>query len=62
MAEVPFDKLKGDERQWAIEDAANCLKRFAKINRKENKALLKAARQYLRDEIADSKKTLNETS
>lgn len=62
MSQVPFEKLKGDERQWAIEGAAGTLKEFAKLNRKENKSLLQAARQYLKDEIADSKATLKQTS
>jgi hypothetical protein len=62
MAEIPFDKLKGEERQWRIESAARTLKDYAKLKRKENTALLKAAREYLKEEIADSKKTLNETS
>jgi hypothetical protein len=62
MAEVPFEKLKSDEKRWAIENAARTLKEFAKLNRKENKSLLQAARQYLKDEIADSQKTLKQTT
>ena len=62
MAQVPFEKLKGDERQWAIEGAARTLKEYAKLLRKENKPLLNAARKYLKDEIADSEKTLDQTS
>lgn len=49
-------KLKGDEREWAIESAARSLKEFAKIKR--DKPLLKAARAYLKQEIADSQKVL----
>jgi hypothetical protein len=62
MTETPFEKLKGDERQWRIEDAARTLKGFAKLKRKENKALLNAARDYLKQEMSDSKKTLDMTS
>jgi hypothetical protein len=62
MAQIPFEKLKVDERQWAVEGAATTLKEYAKLKRKENKPLLKAARQYLEDEISDSKKTLKETT
>jgi len=62
MAEIPFEKLKGQERLWATEEAARTLKQYAKLKRKKNSALLKAARQYLKEEIADSKKTLADTS
>jgi hypothetical protein len=37
MAEIPFDKLKGEERQWRIESAARTLKDYAKLKRKENR-------------------------
>ena len=53
MIEKPLSKLKGDDRQWAIEGAARTLKEFARIRR--DKPLLKAARAQLRQEIADSK-------
>lgn len=45
-----------DERRYAIEDAARALKKFASIKR--DKELLKAARAYLKQEIADSQKVL----
>ena len=61
-SEIPFDKLKGEERFWKIESAAMTLKDYAKLKRKDNSALLKAARQYLKEEIEDSKKTLKDTS
>jgi len=49
----PLSKLKGDEREWAIESAARTLKEFARIKR--DKPMLKAARAFLKQEIADSK-------
>lgn len=57
MAIVKTDKQQ--EREWAIEDAALTLKSFARIKR--DKPLLKAAREYLKKEIADSKKILKTT-
>lgn len=60
--EIPFEKLKGEERFWKIESAASTLKQYAKLKRKENSTLLKAAREYLKEEIADSQKTLKQTS
>lgn len=42
-----------------IESAARVLKEFAQIKRE--KPLLKAARQYLKQEIKDSQKTLQTT-
>ena len=54
MPEQPLSKLKGDDREWAIESAAKTLKDFARIRR--DKPMLKAARAYLKQEIADSKK------
>lgn len=62
MAEVPFEKLKGEERQWRISDAAETLKRYAALKRKENASLLKAARKELEKQIEDSKKALQKTS
>lgn len=66
MKEVPMAterKLSAikdkQERQWAIEDAARTLKKFASIKR--DKELLKAARAYLKQEIADSQKVLKTT-
>jgi len=56
MADLPLAKLKGDDRKWAIQSAANTLKEFARIRR--DKPLLKAARAYLKQEIADSKKAM----
>lgn len=56
MADRKLASLKGDERQWAIESAARTLKDFAKMRR--DKPLLKAARAYLKQEIADSQKVL----
>lgn len=54
MQQQPLSKLKGDERQWAIESAAQTLKDFVRVKR--DKPMLKAARAYLKQEIADSKK------
>ena len=48
-----------DERRWAIEGAARALKKFASIKR--DKELMKAARAYLKQEIADSQKVLKTT-
>lgn len=62
MAQVPFDKLKGQERQWRIEDAARTLKQFAELKRKENTNLLKAAREELKKEITDSQMALKKTT
>jgi len=62
MAEKPFSQLKGDERLWRIEDAVRTLKRYAELKRKENSALIKAAREELQKEIDDSKKFLATTS
>ncbi|MCH8121177.1 MAG: hypothetical protein IIC00_15825 [Planctomycetes bacterium] len=54
MAEKPLSQLKGDDRDWAISSAADTLKDFARIRR--DKPMLKAARAFLKQEIADSKK------
>lgn len=62
MNQIPFEKLKGEEKQYRIEDAARTLKRYAELKRKDNSALLKAARDYLKQEIADSQKVLKSTS
>lgn len=57
---MPIPKTdKQQEREWAIEDAARTLKNFAKLKR--DKELLKAAREYLKKEIADSQKVLKTT-
>lgn len=56
MPEKPLSQLKGDERGWAIESAARTLKEFARIRR--DKPMMKAARAYLKQEIADSKKAM----
>jgi len=50
---------KEQQRQWEIEDDARTLKNFAKLKR--NKKRLNAAREYLKKEIADSKKVLQTT-
>ena len=57
MAVIKSDKER--EREWAIEDAARTMKAFAKLKR--DQPLLRAAREYLRKEIADSKKVLQTT-
>jgi len=54
-----FGKLKGDEKRWAIESAASTLRSYAKLLR--DKPLLKAAREQLKTEIADSQKALKTT-
>ena len=41
-----------DNKRYLIEDAARTLKRFAAIKR--DKALMKAARAYLKQEIKDT--------
>ena len=56
MPEQPLSKLKGDEREYAIQRAAQTLKDFARIKR--DKPMMKAARAYLKMEIADSKKAM----
>ena len=56
MPEKKLSQLKGDDRQWAIESAARTLKDFARIKR--DTPMLKAARAYLKMEIADSKKAM----
>jgi len=54
---MPITKSeKEQEKEWAIEDAARTLKSYAKLRR--DKPLLKAARAFLRQEIADSKNVL----
>jgi hypothetical protein len=47
-----LDTVKGMDREWMIESAARTLKEFAKVKR--DKALLKAAKAYLKKEIADA--------
>ena len=56
MPHKPLAKLKGDERDWAIESAARTLKEFARI--KKDKPLMKAARAELKKEVADAKKAI----
>jgi len=56
MIHRPISKLKGDERQYAIEDAARTLKDFARI--KKDKPLLKAAREELKREIDFAQKAI----
>ena len=59
MAEKPFAKLNGDEKRWAIESAASTLQGYAKLLR--DKPLLRAARNELKKQIADSQKALKTT-
>jgi len=47
---------KQQELRWKIESAATTLKDFAKLKR--DKKLLKAARAFLKQEIADAQKVL----
>lgn len=56
MAEQPFTKLKGMDRQFTVESAARTLKEFARIKR--DKDLMKAARAELKKELADTKKAM----
>lgn len=56
MQEKPFSQLKGDERRWRIQEAVGTLKSFARI--KKDKALMAAARQALKEEIATSQAVL----
>lgn len=56
MAHKPFAKLKGFDREMAIDNAAHTLKEFARI--KKDKPLLKAARAELKKQIADAKKAI----
>lgn len=56
MSDRPLSKLKGIDRQFAIENAARALKEFARIKR--DKDLLKAARVELKRELADTKKAM----
>lgn len=59
-----LSQAKGsDEKRFMIEDAARTFKRFAEIKReikeiKADKELFKAAREVLRQEIADTKKAM----
>ncbi len=53
-----------DERRFFVEDAARTFKRFAEIKRevkqiKSNPPLLKAVKEILKQEIADTKKAMN---
>ena len=59
MADKKFETLKGDEKRWAVEGAARTLQEYAKILR--DKPLLKAARDELKRQIADSQKALKTT-
>lgn len=54
--EKPYSQMKGDEKRYCIEDAARTLKRYAAI--KKDKALMSAAREELKKEIADSQAAL----
>lgn len=56
MPEKTLSQLKGVAREYAISDAAMTLKSFARIKR--DKPMLKAARAYLKQENADSKKAM----
>lgn len=61
MATKKLETIKDkNERRYLIEDAARTLKQFAALRR--DKPLMKAARKLLRQEIADSKKVLSQTS
>lgn len=53
------ESAKQEERRWKIESAASTLKEFAKLKR--DKKLLKEARDFLKQEIADAKKVLKTT-
>ena len=67
MAGVKLKKLSSvkdpDEKRFMIEDAARTFKRLAEIKREINEIkadpkLLKAVRDVLRQEIADTKKAI----
>jgi len=59
-----LSQIKGsDEKRWAIEDAARTFKRLAETKReiaeiKADEALLKAVKEVLQQEIADTKKAM----
>ena len=59
MADKPFAKLSGDDRRWRVESAARTLQDYAKVLR--DKPLLRAARNELKKQIADSQKALKTT-
>jgi hypothetical protein len=56
MKEKPFSQLKGDERDWRINDAVNVLKQYTKI--KKDKNLMAAAREELKKEVSQSQAVL----
>lgn len=51
-----FETLKSDEKDWAIDRAADTLKEFARI--KKDPKLLKAARKRLKEQIAEAQKAV----
>lgn len=60
----PFSSLKGDERRWRIEEAANTLKRSISIQKevaeiRKDKGLLKAVKMYLQEEILETQRVKN---
>ena len=56
MAKSKFSQLKGDEKQWTIEDAARALTRAEEIKR--DPALLKAAQNHIESEIKAQEEAL----
>ena len=56
MSSEPLSKMSADDKRWAIESAAGTLKAFFRI--KKDKPLLKAAREYLKEEIANAKSAM----
>jgi len=56
MNRKPFSQLKGDERRWAIDEAVGTLKQYAKV--KKDKDLMKAAREELKKQVAESQALL----
>jgi len=60
MSETQFSKLKGEERQWRIEEAASTLKRYVVI--KKDQQLMKAAREELKRQVAEDQETIKEVN
>lgn len=64
MKKKTLSQTRGsEEKRWMIEDAARTLKRLAEIKReikeiKTDKPLFAAAREVLKQEIADTKKAM----
>lgn len=57
-AEKPMKQMKEDERHYAVQDAVRTLKDYAKV--RKQKELFGAARDALKQEIADSQALLKQ--